>query len=95
MSKVKKTRSSSKIGNKNAKKSLIRTRIIVEVDNIEVEEIYKKQGWYQFDYAISINGKHPRRGMIDGSWSSQTKKQFQDVLRKNWAVQLVVQKFYA
>lgn len=93
MNKRKLNRSQSQMGNKHAKKSLIRTKIVVEVDNIEVEETSKNRGWYEFDYAISINGKN-RRGHLDGSWSSQTKKQFQNVLKKSWATHLVVGKFF-
>jgi hypothetical protein len=69
--------------------------IEIEVANIEVEETSKRRGWYSFDYSYSVNGKRPKKGNLDGSWSSQTKKEFQSVLKRNWAAQLVIQRFLA
>lgn len=72
----------------------MKQKIEIEVSNILVEEKSPTSGWYRFDYSISTDGKKPQKGKIDGTYSSQTRKHFLKVLKKQWAFTLVIQKFY-
>ena len=65
------------------------TKIAIEVSNIKVS----KQGWYRFDYKLTINGK-TKKGQADGSYSSQTAEAFRKVLKRGWAATLVLQEHF-
>lgn len=71
-------------------------KIEVEVWGIEVEETQKYEnghgsGWYKFEYSIRINGGKKKFGQEDGSWSSQTKKNFTRVLKNEYACRKVLE----
>jgi len=74
-------------------------KIEVEVWGIEVEETqhYKNgngSGWFKFEYSIKVNSGKKKTGDYDGSWSSQTKKQFERVLKGGYAAKQVVAMYY-
>lgn len=69
-------------------------KIEVEVWEIEVEETAKERGWYRFEYSLRVNGGKKKLGEIDGSWSGQTRKQFQRVLNNGEACRKVVENIY-
>ena len=73
----------------------MKNKIKVEVETwgIEVEETSPNRGWYKFEYSIRINGGKKKFGQEDGSWSSQTKKHFQRILKKS-SLEYVIQRYF-
>lgn len=73
----------------------MKTKIEVEIENIRVltDDGTKRRGFYYFDYTIWINGKK-KIGSEDGTWSSQTAGAFRGALKRGYAAQLVIQKYF-
>lgn len=81
---------------KRAELKKLKYKLEIEVWGIEVEETehYVEghgRGWYKFEYSIRANGGKKKVGEMSGSWSSQTKAEFQRKLRNGWASQLILQ----
>ena len=62
------------------------TTIRIAVSDLKVS----KHGWYRFNYGPTINGKY-REGSCDGSYSDQSSEAFRKVLKRGYAVLLVIQ----
>lgn len=78
-------------------KKKIKLKIEVDVWGIEVEETISYpsgngSGWYKFEYSIRTNGGKKHFGEVDGSWSSQTRLHFRQVLSRGYAARLVLEK---
>ncbi len=68
----------------------MKTKYEIEINDITVS----KNGWFMFDYKLTIDGKLTQQGNYDGSYSSQTAETFRKVLKRGWANQLVLQRYF-
>lgn len=72
----------------------MRKTFIVEVKNIKVSKPEKgySSGGYSFDYKITTNGKEWKRWRnYNSSWSNQTAKHFEKVLKSGYAIQIALE----
>lgn len=71
-------------------------KVEVEIWGVEEEETAHYEdgtgsGWWKFEYSVKVNGGKKKFGEKDGSWSSQTKKKFQRVMRGTYPAYQVLQ----
>ena len=71
-------------------------KVEIEVWGVEVEETQKYpdgkgSGWWKFEWSYRINGGKKKFGQSDGSWSGQTKAQFQRIMRGSYPAYQVLQ----
>lgn len=62
---------------------------------VKIGPVYvSKVGYYSFDFFLYVNGKLREWGNLDGDFSGQTAEAFRHVLKRGWAYQLVLQRFF-
>lgn len=72
----------------------MKTTFIVEIKNIVVTKPDKgySKGSYSFDYKITKNGKEWKRWRYyNSSWSNQTAKHFEKVLKNGYATLIALE----